>query len=66
MGIFDGAQICTIFSLYLFDILWSLIGRENERLYRDGGFAAINSSRGPALYKMTKIFTYDNDLYCDL
>lgn len=55
------------YSAYIFLINYgTFTRRENERLYWDGGFAAINSIRGPALYKMTKIFIYDNDLYRDL
>ena len=54
MGSFDGAKICELVGLYLLDKLSSLIGRENVRLYRDDGLAAINSSSGHVLDKMRK------------
>ena len=52
MGSFDGAKICELVGLYLLDKLSSLIGRKNVELYRDDGFAAINSSSGLVLDKM--------------
>ena len=54
MGNFDGAEICELVGLYLFDKLSSLIGRENVELLKDDGLAAINSSSGHVLDKMRK------------
>ena len=52
MGSFDGADICKLVGLYLLDKLSSVIGRQNVGLYKDNGFAAINSSSGSALDQM--------------
>ena len=63
MESFDGTKICELVGFYLFDEVSSLIGRDNVRLYRDDGLAAINSSSGLVVDKMRKsiIALFKND-----
>ena len=54
MESFDGAEICEIVGLYLLDKLSNLLGKENVGVYRDDGYAAINSCSGPVLDRTRK------------
>ena len=54
MRSFDGAEVCELVGLYLLDKLSELLGKDNVRLYRDDGLAAVKSTSGPVLDKMRK------------
>ena len=50
-----GAEICEIVGIYLLKKLSPLLGKKKQGcLYRDDGFATVNSSSGPVLDRMRK------------
>ena len=49
-----GAEICEIVGIYLLKKLSPLLEKKNFGLYRDDGFATVNSSSGPVLDRMRK------------
>ena len=50
----DHGKLCEIVELYFSDKLSKLLGKENVRLYRGDGLAAINSCSGSVLDRTRK------------
>ena len=57
MGSFDGAEICELVGLFLFDRLVSVLGKENVGLYRDDGLAVLRNNSGPMMERIRKKIT---------
>ena len=47
MGFFDGAEVCELVGLFLFNKLHVLFGKGNVGLYRDDGLAVLKNQSGP-------------------
>ena len=54
MASYDGAEICELAGLYLFNQLSTVIDKSSDGLYRDDGLAAINNANGSNLGKIRK------------
>ena len=47
MGSFDGAEVCELIGLFLFNILSEKYGKNNVGLYRDDGLVFLRNANGP-------------------
>ena len=54
MGSFDGAKICELVGLFLFNNLTQLVGSNNIGLYRDDGLAILKNASGPSSERIKK------------
>ena len=54
MGSYDGAELCELTGLYIFNVLSSEFGKEKIELYRDDGLSRFQNMTGPQAERVKK------------